>query len=98
MVQLPGADAGKPDMGGAAKGVAQMTPGGFRNVRDLACDLPESSVSKDDLPDNVKPGEAAGLPRGATAKPPNNPSLPKVCNPHSGRKSLCTTYVRKEQI
>ena len=48
------------------------------NAGDLAFDLPGSGVSKDDLPNNVKPGDAAGLPKGPTAKPPTLPSLPKV--------------------
>ena len=78
-LQLPGADAGKPDVGGAAKDAAKKTPFGFMNVGDLAFDLPGSNVSKDDLPNNVKPGDAAGLPKGPTAKPPSGPSLPKVC-------------------
>ena len=78
MLQLPGADAGKPDVGGAAKDAAKKTPFGFMNVGDLAFDLPGSNVSKDDLPNNVKPGDAAGLPKGPTAKPPSGPSLPKV--------------------
>ena len=76
--QLPGANAGKPDVGGAAKDAAKKTPFGFMNVGDLALDLPGSNVSKDDLPNNVKPGDAAGLPKGPTAKPPSGPSLPKV--------------------
>ena len=77
-MQLPGADAGKPDVGGAAKDAAKKTPFGFMNIGDLAFDLPGSNVSKDDLPNNVKPGDAAGLPKGPTAKPPSGPSLPKV--------------------
>ena len=77
-MQLPGANAGKPDVGGAAKDAAKKTPFGFINVGDLAFDLPGSNTSKDDLPNNVKPGDAAGLPKGPTAKPPSGPSLPKV--------------------
>ena len=75
---MPGANAGKPDVGGAAKDAAKKTPFGFINVGDLAFDLPGSNTSKDDLPNNVKPGDAAGLPKGPTAKPPSGPSLPKV--------------------
>ena len=82
MLQLPGANAGKPDVGGAAKDAAKKSPLGFMNVGDLALDLPGSNVSKDTLPNNVKPGDAAGLPKGPTAKPPSGPSLPKVCNVH----------------
>ena len=41
------------------------------SVGDLAFDLPGSNVSKDDLPNNVKPGDAAGLPKGPTAEPPS---------------------------
>ena len=78
LLQLPGASAGKPDVGGAAKDAAKKTPLGFINVGDLALDLPGSNVSKDTLPNNVKPGDAAGLPKGPTAKPPSSPSLPKV--------------------
>ena len=40
-------------------------------VGDLAFSLPGSNVSKDDLPNGVKPGDAAGLPDGPTAKPPS---------------------------
>ena len=70
-------------MGAAAKDAAKKTPFGFMNVGDVAFDLPGSNVSKDDLPNNVKPGDAAGLPKGPTAKPPSGPSLPKVCNLHT---------------
>ena len=77
-MQLPGANAGKPDVGGAAKEAAKKSPLGFMNMGDLALDLPGSNVSKDTLPNNVKPGDAAGLPKGPTAKPPSGPSLPKV--------------------
>ena len=80
LLQLPGANAGKPDVGAAAKDAAKKTPFGFMNMGDLAFDLPGSNVSKDDLPNNVKPGDAAGLPKGPTAKPPSGPSLPKVCS------------------
>ena len=41
------------------------------NVGDLAFDLPGSNVSKDDMPNSVKPGDAQGLPKGPTAKPPS---------------------------
>ena len=77
-MQLPGANAGKPDVGAAAKDAGKKTPLGYMNMGDLAFDLPGSNVSKDDLPNNVKPGDAAGLPKGPTAKPPSGPSLPKV--------------------
>ncbi len=77
-MQLPGADAGKPDVKGAAEKAVKKSPLGFMNVGELAFDLPGSNVSKDDLPNNVKPGDAAGLPKGPTAKPPTLPSLPKV--------------------
>ena len=77
-MQLPGANAGKPDVGGAVKDAAKKTPFGFINIGDVAFDLPGSNTSKDDLPNNVKPGDAAGLPKGPTAKPPSGPSLPKV--------------------
>ena len=88
-MQLPGANAGKPDVGAAAKDAAKKTPFGFMNMGDLAFDLPGSNVSKDDLPNNVKPSEAKGLPKGPTAKPPSGPSLPKVCNSHPWAKIVC---------
>lgn len=78
MLQLPGSDAGKPDVGGAAKNAVKKSPLGFMQVGDLALDLPGSGVSKGDLPDKVKPSEAKGIPKGPTAKPPSGPSLPKV--------------------
>ncbi len=77
-LQLPGADAGKPDVKGAAEKAIKKSPLGFMNVGELAFDLPGSNVSKDDLPNNVKPGDAAGLPKGPTAQPPSLPNLPKV--------------------
>ncbi len=77
-MQLPGADAGKPDVKGAAEKAVKKSPLGFMNVGELAFELPGSGVSKDDLPNNVKPGDAAGLPKGPTAKPPSLPNLPKV--------------------
>ena len=64
-----------------AQSATKKTPFGFMNVGDLAFDLPGSNVSKDDLPNNVKPSEAKGLPKGPTAKPPSGPSLPKVLQP-----------------
>jgi len=77
-LQLPGADGGKPDLKGAADKAVKKTPFGVISVGDLAFDLPGSGVSKDDLPNNVKPGDAKGLPKGPSAKPPSAPSLPKV--------------------
>ncbi|KAL3160430.1 hypothetical protein ABBQ32_010752 [Trebouxia sp. C0010 RCD-2024] len=77
--KLPGANAGKPDVAGAAKQAVKKGPLGFINMGELAFDLPGSNVSKDDLPNNVKPSEAKGLPEGPTAKPPSLPSLPKIC-------------------
>ena len=65
-------------MKGAAEKAVKKSPLGFMNVGELAFDLPGSGVSKDDLPNNVKPGDAAGLPKGPTAKPPSLPNLPKV--------------------
>ena len=67
--------------GKAASKASKKTPLGFMNIGDLAFDLPGSGVSKDDLPNNVKPGDAQGLPKGPTAKPPSvgNPkALDKV--------------------
>ncbi len=65
-------------MKGAAEKAIKKSPLGFMNVGELAFDLPGSNVSKDDLPNSVKPGDAAGLPKGPTAKPPSLPNLPKV--------------------
>ena len=78
LLQLPGANSGGPDVKGLADKAAKKSPLGFMHVGELAFDLPGSGVSKDDLPNNVKPGDAAGLPKEATAKPPSLPSLPKV--------------------
>ena len=88
MLQLPGADAGKPDVKGAAEKAVKKSPLGFMNVGELAFELPGSNVSKDDLPNNVKPGDAAGLPKGPTAKPPTLPSLPKVSSEYSSFAKL----------
>ena len=79
LLQLPGANAGKPDVAGAAKDAVKKGPLGFINMGDLAFDLPGSNVTKDDIPNKLKPSEAKGLPEGPTAKPPSLPSLPKVC-------------------
>ena len=98
-MQLPGADAGKPDVKGAAEKAVKKSPLGFMNVGELAFDLPGSNVSKDDLPNNVKPGDAAGLPKGPTAKPPTLPNLPKVKTETIGFQlrrhtcSSCNAYV-----
>jgi len=91
-VQLPGADAGKPDVKGAAEKAVKKSPLGFMNVGELAFDLPGSGVSKDDLPNNVKPGDAAGLPKGPTAKPPSLPNLPKVCTDMHGNCYLSSFF------
>ena len=82
-LQLPGANSGGPDVKGLADEAAKKSPLGFMNIGELAFDLPGSGVSKDDLPNNVKPGDAAGLPKGPTAKPPSLPNLPKVLSGHS---------------
>jgi len=83
LLQLPGANAGKPDVKGAADKAVKKSPLGFMNVGELAFDLPGSGVSKDNMPNGVKPGDAAGLPKGPTAKPPSAPSLPKVQSEYS---------------
>ncbi len=70
-------------MKGLADKAVKKSPLGFMQVGDLAFDLPGSGVSKDDLPNNVKPGDAQGLPKGPTAKTPSLPSLPKVQQSHS---------------
>jgi len=56
-VQLPGADAGKPDVKGAAEKAVKKSPLGFMNVGDLAFELnlPGSNVKKTDLPNGPKP-------------------------------------------
>jgi len=77
-VNVPGFGPFKFNPKEDAKQAAKKSPLGFMNVGELAFDLPGSGVSKDDLPNNVKPGDAAGLPEGPTAKPPSLPSLPKV--------------------
>ncbi len=88
-LQLPGANAGKPDVKGAADKAVKKSPLGFMQVEELAFDLPGSGVSKDDLPNNVKPGDAQGLPKAPTAKPPSAPSLPKVHRHKSITSSPC---------
>ena len=77
-MQLPGANAGKPDVAGAAKQAVKKSPLGFMNVGDFAFDLPGSGVSKDDLPNNVKPLEAKGLKDAPPNKAPSLPPLPQV--------------------
>ena len=77
-MQLPGANAGKPDVAGAAKQAVKKSPLGFMNVGDFAFDLPGSNVSKDDLPNNVKPLEAKGLKDAPPNKAPSLPPLPQV--------------------
>ncbi|DBA97915.1 hypothetical protein WJX82_003363 [Trebouxia sp. C0006] len=86
--KLPGADAGKPDVKGAAEKAVKKSPLGFMNVGELAFDLPGSGVSKDDLPNSVKPGDAAGLPKGPTAKPPSLPNLPKLPGADAGKPDV----------
>ena len=81
-VNVPGFGPFKFNPKEDAKQAAKKSPLGFMNVGDLAFDLPGSGVSKDDLPNNVKPGDAAGLPKQATAKPPSLPNLPKVPSGH----------------
>ncbi len=88
-LQLPGADAGKPDVKGLADKAVKKSPLGFMQVGDLAFELPGSGVSKDNMPNSVKPGDAQGLPKGPTAKPPSAPSLPKVNTPVSLSHLFC---------
>ena len=95
-LQLPGANAGKPDVAGAAKDAVKKGPLGFINMGDLAFDLPGANVTKDDIPNKLKPSEAKGLPEGPTAKPPSLPSLPKVCSPCSQHPIL--TYVKNNLL
>ena len=75
---MPGANAGKPDVGSAAKDAAKKTPCGYMNVGDLAFDLPGSNVKKTDLPDGPKnlfsSGASSDLP--STSDLPNLPSPP----------------------
>ncbi|KAL0029389.1 hypothetical protein WJX77_003922 [Trebouxia sp. C0004] len=86
--KLPGADAGKPDVKGAAEKAVKKSPLGFMNVGELSFDLPGSNVSKDDMPNGVKPGDAAGLPKGPTAKPPSLPNLPKLPGADAGKPDV----------
>ena len=65
------ADSKTPDVKDIADKAKKSLPFGYMHMGDLAFDLPGSGVSKDDLPNNVKPGDAAGLPKGPTAKPPS---------------------------
>ena len=76
-VQLPGSDAGKPDVAGAAKDALKKSPLGFMQVGDVAAAIPGGANDKDAFT-APKPGEAKGLPKGPTATPPKLPSLPKV--------------------
>ena len=74
---MPGADAGKPDVAGAVKDAAKKSPLGAMQVGDLALSFPGQANDKEAVT-APKPGEAKGLPKGPTAKPPSGPSLPKV--------------------
>ena len=65
------ADSKTPNPKDLADKAKKSLPFGHMQVGELAFDLPGSNVSKDDLPNNVKPGDAAGLPKGPTAKPPS---------------------------
>ena len=65
------ADSKTPNPGDIADKAKKSLPFGYMNIGDLAFDLPGSGVSKDDLPNNVKPGDAQGLPKGPTAQPPS---------------------------
>ena len=71
LMQLPGADAGKPDVKGAAEKAVKKSPLGFMNVGELAFDLnlPGSNVKKTDLPSGPKPFGAGDV---------NIPSLPST--------------------
>ena len=70
-MQLPGADAGKTDVKGAAEKAIKKSPLGFMNVGDLAFELnlPGSNVKKSDLPNGPKPFKAGEV---------NIPSLPST--------------------
>jgi len=91
-VNVPGFGPFKFNPKEDAKQAAKKSPLGFMNVGELAFDLPGSGVSKDDLPNNVKPGDAAGLPKGPTAKPPSLPNLPKVCTDMHGNCYLSSFF------
>ena len=75
--QLPGSDAGKPDVAGAVKDAAKKSPLGAMQVGDLALSFPGQANDKD-LVTKPKLNEAKGIPKDITAKPPSGPSLPKV--------------------
>ena len=73
------------DVGGAIADVA-------RPVGDVAISFPGQANDKEAVT-APKPGEAKGLPKGPTAKPPSGPSLPKVgvqvrCNAMHRRTTL----------
>ena len=65
------ADSKTPSTKDLADKAKKSLPFGQMQVGDLAFSLPGSNVSKDDLPNGVRPGDAAGLPDGPTAKPPS---------------------------
>ena len=77
LVQLPGADAGKPDVKGAAEKAVKKSPLGFMNIGELAFDLnlPGSNVKKTDLPNGPKPFDAGEV---ATPNLPSTDDLPSL--------------------
>ena len=77
-VNVPGFGPFKFNPKEDAKQAAKKSPLGFMNVGDFAFDLPGSGVSKDDLPNNVKPLEAKGLKDAPPNKAPSLPPLPQV--------------------
>ena len=77
-VNVPGFGPFKFNPKEDAKQAAKKSPLGFMNVGDFAFDLPGSGVSKDDLPNNVKPLEAKGLKDAPPNKTPSLPPLPQV--------------------
>ena len=84
-LQLPGSDAGKPDVAGAAKDALKKSPLGFMHVGDLAFDLnlPGSNVKKTDLPEGVKPlggsPSTPDLPSSGDINLPSPPNPAEVC-------------------
>ena len=95
-LQLPGANAGKPDVGGAAKDAAKKTPFGFMNMGDLAFDLPGSNVSKNDLPDGPKNLFSSG----ATSDLPSTSDLPNLPSPpgNADKVRFCTSVVTQPML
>lgn len=84
LMQLPGSDAGKPDVAGAAKDAVKKSPLGFMQVGDVAAAIPGGATDNRAFT-RPKPGESKGLPEGPTAEPPSG-LLPDLNLPGSNVK------------